>query len=108
MRNEAMKTLLVLLIFLTFFIAPLNAEETAPEPGKRLVVHTVKGGEELHLLAGYYRLNARDWYKLHIWNSDLIKNKNRIYPGQELIIYVNNDWTPPYDLDEYVKSIGRR
>lgn len=103
-----MKILHIFLLLVLFFIAPLNAEEYSPEPGKRRVVHTVQRGEELHLLAGYYRLNARDWHKLYTWNSDLVKNQNRIYPGQDLVIYVANDWTPPYNLDEYVRSIGRR
>jgi Uncharacterized protein containing LysM domain len=103
-----MKILLVLL-FLVLFIAPsLNAEELSPEPEKRPIVHKVSKGEELHLLAGYYRLDAREWHKIYIWNSDLVQNKNRIYPGQELVIYVDNNWTPPYDLDEYIRSIGRR
>jgi hypothetical protein len=38
----------------------------------------------------------------------VIKNTNRIDPGQDLMVYVNNDWQPPYNLDEYVQSIGRR
>ncbi|HSE83028.1 MAG TPA: hypothetical protein VLB01_00605 [Thermodesulfobacteriota bacterium] len=103
-----MKVLHIFLLLVLFLVAPLGAEELSPEPGKRRVAHTVQQGEELHLLAGYYRLNARDWYKLYIWNSDLVKNQNRIYPGQELVIYVANDWTPPYNLDDYVRSIGRR
>ena len=103
-----MKILQIFLVLLLFLVTPLNADEHSHEPGKRRVVHTVQKGEELHLLAGYYRLNARDWHKLYTWNSDLVKNQNRIYPGQELVIYVANNWTPPYNLDEYVRSIGRK
>jgi hypothetical protein len=103
-----MRILQVLILFFTFFTAPLSAQELPPEPGKHIIVHTVKRGEDLHLLAAYYLLNARDWYKIYSWNADIIKHQNTIYPGQEILIYVDNDWTPPYDLDEYLKQIGRR
>jgi hypothetical protein len=103
-----MRTLQVLMLFFTFFIAPLNAQEVPPEPGKHIIVHTVKRGEQLHLLAAYYLLNARDWYEIYSWNAEVIKNQNDIHPGQDLLIYVDNNWTPPYDLDDYVKKMGRR
>jgi LysM domain len=103
-----MRILQVLILFFTFFLAPLNAQELTPEPGKHIIVHTVKRGEELHLLAAYYLLNARDWDKIYSWNADIIKHHSTIHPGQELLIYVDDNWIPPYDLDEYVKKIGRR
>jgi hypothetical protein len=105
---KILKMTLILFGFILLSFLHVNAEGNSSEPGKRLIVHTVKRGEELHLLAGYYLLNSREWYKILSWNSDLIKNTNRIYPGQELIVYVNNGWQPPYNLDEYVKGIGRR
>jgi hypothetical protein len=65
-----MKILRVLVIFLSFFIIfPSLAKEIPPEPGKRLIIHKVGKGEELHLLAGYYLLNAREWHKIYLWNS---------------------------------------
>ena len=102
-----MRVLQVLMLFFTFLISPLNAQELPPEPGKHIIVHTVKRGEDLHLLAAYYLLNARDWYQIYSWNADVIKHQNTIHTGQELLIYVDDNWTPPYDLDEYVKKIGR-
>ena len=59
-----MKILQVSLICIASIIISfsLKAETPSPEPGKRLITHIVKKGEELHLLAGYYLLNARDWY----------------------------------------------
>ncbi|HLE25843.1 MAG TPA: hypothetical protein VI935_09375 [Thermodesulfobacteriota bacterium] len=103
------KVLKVSLFLLTILIIPtsIKAETPSPEPGKRLITHIVKKGEELHLLAGYYLLNARDWYLIYNRNSDVIRNQNRIFPGQELMIYVDNDWQPPYNLDEYIKGLGR-
>ena len=102
-----MKALLLSLVVLTFIIIPpfIKAVEPSPEPGKRLIIHTVKKGEELHLLAGYYLLNPRDWYVIYNWNSVVIRNQNIIFPGQELVIYVDNDWQPSYNLDEHIKSL---
>jgi hypothetical protein len=103
-----LKITLILIGLISLSFSYVKAEVDSSEPGKRLIIHTVKGGEELHLLAGYYLLNSREWYKIHSWNSHVISNTNRINPGQELIVYVNNDWQPPYNLDEYLVSIGRR
>lgn len=103
-----MRVLQALMLFFTFFIAPLNAQEVSLQPGKHIIVHTVKRGEQLHLLAAYYLLNAREWYEIYSWNADVIKHQNGIHPGQDLLIYVDDNWTPPYNLDEYVKKIGRR
>lgn len=105
---KILKMTLILFGFILLSFLYVNADANPSEPGKRLIVHTVKRGEELHLLAGYYLLNSREWYKIHGWNSDVIKNSNRINPGQQLMVYINNDWQPPYNLDEYVQSIGRR
>jgi hypothetical protein len=98
----------LLILSLLVFVSPYSRAEMAPETGKRIIVHKVGKGEELHLLAGYYLLNAREWGKIYVWNSDVINNQNRIYPGQELIVYVDENWQPPYDLNEYLRSIGRR
>jgi hypothetical protein len=105
---KVLKITLILFAFFSLMSTNPKAEVPPAQPGKRLIVHKVGRGEELHLLAGYYLLNAREWDRIYTWNSDMIENKNRIYPGQELIIYVDNDWNPPYDLDAYLKEIGRR
>ncbi len=110
-RNKPMKILQVLLLFLLlvlFVVFPsLNAKvfSSEPEPGTSLIEHTVGRGEDLHLLAGYYLLNARDWRKIYNWNSDVIKRRNFIYPGQVLRIYVDKDWSPPYDLKAFVNEM---
>jgi hypothetical protein len=99
---------LILIGLILLSCSYVRIEANASEPGQRFIIHTVKEGEELHLLAGYYLLNSREWYRIYSWNSHAISNTNRISPGQDLIVYVNSDWQPPYNLDEYVRSIGRR
>src|SRR4030066_836309 len=76
----------------------LKAETPSSELDKRLIIHTVKKGEELYLLAGYYLLNARDWYLIYNWNSDVIRNQNSIFHGQELMVLGNNECTAPYNI----------
>lgn len=100
---------IIIVVIALFMIIPgAQARKLNPVPGKNILIHEVKRGEELHLLAGYYLMNTREWGNIFIWNSDILNNKNRIYPGQQLIVYVDDNWEPPFDLDDYVKSIGRR
>ena len=74
-----------------------------PPPKYTTTYHTVKKGETLGVLAGYYMLNPREWRKIRQWNQGQIRG-TRIYPGQELLIFVNKKWTPPFDLDAYVNE----
>ena len=56
-----------------------------PPPKYTTTYHTVKKGETLGVLAGYYMLNPREWRKIRQWNPSEIRG-SRIYPGQELMI----------------------
>lgn len=94
----------VLMILLGISLRAANSIEFPPEPPKKLIVHTVKSGEELHLLAGYYFLDCRQWPQIYQANMGTIVNPNKIYPGQQLYVYVEEDWTPPFDLDAYVEK----
>ena len=85
---------------------PTYSIEFPPEPPKRVVQHTVKRAEELHLLAGYYYRDCRQWVRIYQDNAGTIQNPNKIYPGQVLYITVDQDWTPPFDLDAYVAEWG--
>ena len=74
-----------------------------PPPKYTTTYHTVKKGETLGVLAGYYMLNPREWRKIRQWNPSEIRG-SRIYPGQELLIFINKKWEPPFDLDAYVNE----
>lgn len=75
-----------------------------PQATSRLIEHVVKHNENLHILASYYLLNARRWREVYEWNREKIKNKNTLYPGQVLEIWVDPKWSPPYDLDAFIKD----
>lgn len=94
----------IMMIVLGFAIPRAHSIEFPPEPPKKLIIHTVKSGEELHLLAGYYFLDCRQWVNIYQANMGTIVNPNRIYPGQELYVFVDVDWKPPFDLDAYVEK----
>lgn len=95
---------IITLVFLGLVVRVTSAIEFPPEPPKKLIIHTVKSGEELHLLAGYYFLDCRQWVQIYQANMGTIVNPNKIYPGQELYVFVEQDWTPPFDLDAYVEK----
>ncbi len=78
------------------------AEQAVQEATQRVVKHTVKRYENLHLLAAYYLLDARRWHEILDWNRDVIADPNLLIPGTVLKITVSPDWKPPFDLDAYV------
>lgn len=78
------------------------AEEAVAEMSPKLIEHIVEPNQQLHVLAAYYLLNARRWPEIYEWNKDQIKNVNRVRVGQALNIWIDQDWTPPYDLETYM------
>ena len=79
-----------------------TAEPAVQEATQRVVEHTVKRYENLHLLAAYYLLDARRWHEILDRNRDVIADPNLLIPGTVLKITVSPDWKPPFDLDAYV------
>ena len=96
------RTIVMFIMALSFTSALVYSIEFPP-PKYTTTYHTVKKGESLELLAGYYMLNPREWRKIRKWNPEQIRG-TRIYPGQELLIFINKKWEPPFDLDAYVNE----
>ena len=63
------------------------------------IQHTVKDGEFLYMLAGFYYRDGRKWNWIYETNRDLITNPNKIRPGTVLKIKVPKNWEPmmPYN-----------
>ncbi len=101
---KVLKSILLFLVVSGLAVPSAHAIEFPPEPKKKLITHTVKKGEELHLLAGYYYLDCRQWVRIYQANMGNIINPNKLYPGQELYVFVDEDWEPPFDLDKYVEK----
>jgi hypothetical protein len=75
-------------------------------PQKVMRVHEVKAGEDLHLIAGYYYGDSRQWKKIWEMNKREVRNPNRISVGQTLNIEVEPGWKPKFSMDEYLNQRG--
>ncbi len=83
----------------------VRSEETAPAPTapqRVLRLHTVKAGENLHLLSAYYCGDARQWTKIWELNKKEVRNPNRINVGQVLKVEIDPNWQAKFDLDKFI------
>ena len=61
----------------------------APAPARceaQDVEHTIRSGDNLHLIAGYYYGNPREWKRVWKTNKESIARPNRLSPGKILRI----------------------
>jgi len=82
------------------------AKPAGDMPQKVMRVHEVKAGEDLHLIAGYYYGDARQWKRIWEMNKKEVRNPNRISVGQMLNIEVEPGWKPKFSMDEYLNQRG--
>jgi nucleoid-associated protein YgaU len=70
-----------------------------------IVEHTVRAGDNLHLIAGYYYKDPRQWKKIYRLNKKLIRNASVLEPGKVLRIDVEpgQAWEVPYE--EFVARV---
>ena len=67
-------------------VAPRVTDAAAEPSGVQDAVHQVMPGDELHLIAGYYYGDARQWERIWDANRDQIRNPNVIERGALLRI----------------------
>jgi len=67
-------------------LTPSNAPAAGAGPGPEDALHQVMLGDNLHLIAGYYYGDARQWERIWQANKDQIANPNRIARGSLLRI----------------------
>jgi hypothetical protein len=80
--------------------------EKAPMPTKLIKLHEVKAGEDLHLIAGYYYGDARQWKKIWALNKKELRNPNRIEIGQMIKVEVGPNWQPKFSMEQYIAQRG--
>jgi hypothetical protein len=73
-----------------------------------ILLHQVGQGENLHVLAAYYYGDARAWRRIYKMNKKYVRNPNKIYAGQILKIEIPANWTPRFDLQEFLALEERR
>ena len=78
----------------------------AAMPQKVIRVHEVKTGEDLHLIAGYYYGDSRQWKKIWEFNKKEIRNPNRISVGQMINVEVEAGWQPKFSMEQYLSQRG--
>ena len=62
-------------------LAPQVADAAAEPAGVQDAIHQVMPGDDLHLIAGYYYGDARQWERIWGANRDQIRNPNVIERG---------------------------
>jgi nucleoid-associated protein YgaU len=84
---------------------PGNAEAGAAGSMGETVEHEVIKGDNLHLLAGYYYRDPRQWKRVFDRNQDIITDANVILPGTVLKIETEpaRQWNIPYG--EFVSRV---
>jgi nucleoid-associated protein YgaU len=60
-----------------------GSSSTAPTPEK---VYEVQAGDSLSKIAKREYGNANDWNRIYEANKDIVKDPNKIFPGQKLKI----------------------
>ena len=63
-----------------------GASSTAKETAPAYKMYTIKSGDSLSKIAKREYGNANDWHKIFEANKDIIKDPDKIFPGQEIKI----------------------
>ena len=63
-----------------------DAPAPKPQPAPTLRIHKVVSGDTLSQIAKKYYGNANEYMKIFNANKDKLKDPDKIFPGQELII----------------------
>lgn len=65
-----------------------GASSTAPTTAPAYTLYTIKSGDSLSKIAKKHYGNANDWRKIYEANRGIIKDPDKIFPGQEIKIPV--------------------
>lgn len=96
-EDDVMKRTLTCAVVLTagclLFPAP------APVRAAQTVEHTIRSGDNLHLIAGYYYGDPRQWKKIWKANRKKLAGPNLLVPGRILRIEGSSDdgWRGSYE-----------
>lgn len=72
----------------------------------REALHEVERGQNLHLIAGYYYGDARQWERIWQANRDALRNPNRLPPGAVLRVPVDRDWKQDLSYADWLRIGG--
>jgi nucleoid-associated protein YgaU len=63
-----------------------GSSSTAPEPEPTEQTYTVASGDSLSKIAHKFYGDAKEWRRIFEANRDVVKDPDRIFPGQKLKI----------------------
>jgi len=63
-----------------------GASSTAKEAAPACKMYTIKSGDSLSRIAKHEYGKANDWHRIFEANRDIIKDPDKIFPGQEIKI----------------------
>ena len=66
--------------------ASSTAPPPKPAPAAEARIHTVAKGDNLSKIAKHYYGNANEWKRIFEANKDVLKDPDKIFPGQKLQI----------------------
>lgn len=72
----------------------------------REALHEVERGQDLHLIAGYYYGDARQWERIRQANREVLKNPNRLRVGMVLRVPLDRDWKQDLSYADWLKGGG--
>ncbi len=81
MLRALVMTGVISLLVLGGTLAHANASTAGETSGVQDALHQVMPGDNLHLIAGYYYGDARQWERIWRANRDQVRNPNRIERG---------------------------
>ncbi len=71
------------------------------------VLHVVRPNENLHLIAGFYYGDPRQWSRIYRENRSAIPNPRVLSVGQKLRISVPEGWQPLFPYQEWFRLATR-
>jgi hypothetical protein len=82
-----------------------NAPGAATPSGPQDALHQVMPGDDLHLIAGYYYGDARQWERIWLANRDRMPNPNRI--EREALLRIPDAAVPAESYADFVARASR-
>jgi LysM repeat protein len=71
--------------------APIDVNLSSERLGKHVFRYAVRSGDWLSKIAQHFYGDAKEYYKIHDANREILTNPNHIYPGQTLRIPIEGE-----------------
>ncbi len=104
-KIRLVRCLAIALLALAPFGARMSMAGEAEPPATVETLHEVVPGDNLHLIAGYYYGDARQWERIWQANRPQVRNPNRIEKG--MLLRVPTSTVPSEPYGDFVARVRR-